>query len=123
MSGFSIIPAYFNALGGNISTTDEAARKAYLEASRNRGEGMRYAQPLPQQDRSTVATPGKTAGDISSAALGGFDPMKQVFAGALKGEQALYSPSQMPTAGGYALYLDSPYSGDDWEKYRTRRVY
>lgn len=121
MSGFALIPAFFNAVGGGISTTDEAAKRQQLEAFRNRMGGMRYAQPLPQQDRSTVATPGKTAGDISSAMLGGFDPMKQMFGGALKGEQALYSPSQMPTAGGYALYLDTPYSGDDYTSYRTRR--
>lgn len=129
MSGFAIIPAAFNAIGGNISATDKDAYQGMLEAYRTSHQtpGMRYSQPIQPQNREDVVTPAKSLTRISDAMLTAAgmpgDPMKSIFGPAIKGEQALYAPSQMPVAGGWSVNLESPYSGDDWAKYHTRRSY
>ena len=127
MSGAALIPAFFNKLGSQISEDDAAFDANMRRQQRYYGGGngilMKYAKELPQQDRNEIRTPGKVAGDISSAALGGYDPMKQVFAGALEGEKKLYQPSQGPVAGGFAVSSAPADTSNYWQMYRTRRGY
>lgn len=102
MSGFSIIPAAFNAIGGGIKSNDELYAEQ-MRAQQQQTPGLVYGE-AQQPNRDEAMTPSKVVRPVDRLAMGGYNPMEQVFAGALEGEKSLYQPSTGPVVGASAEF-------------------
>lgn len=109
MSAWSLIPAFFNALGSGISEAEKSRRAGEAQNMSNRQPGMKYQQ-APDIDRSNfeAATPAKTMMNLTDLVSGGMGTMTgfnqagaQLFAGAIQGEKDMYNP-HITSQGAYA---------------------
>lgn len=101
MAGYNLIPAFFNALGSNISESEKARQMGQQQADQaNQQPGYQYQQS-PMMDRSNfeAGSPATTGANL----IGDFGGMgKQLFGKAVAGEADMYSP-QIQTGSGFAV--------------------
>lgn len=102
MAGYNLIPAFFNALGSNISESEKARKEGEQRAAKDNQQPGYQSSQAPELDRSnfTAGSPATTGANIIGDIGGTFG--KTLFGKAIEGEADLYAPN-MQAVGGFAV--------------------